>query len=294
MAKISYISVLLIVFSFQKVHAQIMKEWGWDQIDTAYIACDYKYVHPNPLGDMSVEENMTLEVGKRLSKFYSYDSFKYDSLRSTPEGRLMVRRKVQEAFRNSAKETTKEGQRKALSSMPSRKSECIIYKNYSEPGTMLVQDAVDGNYFKYAEKDFLKSQSWEMVQDTLTIMGYPCQKATCTWRGRRYTAWFSPMLPISDGPYKFCGLPGLILKVKDDSGLYSFEIQGIRKTDGIGIYLAKPLKNGEYKEGERTQVIKSQAESMKKRVRAINRNMQRIGSENRVSDKDIDTLEKDY
>jgi len=43
--------------------------------------------------------------------------------------------------------------------------------------------------------------------DTLTVAGYVCQKATCLFRGRDYTAWFSNDIPISNGPWKFGGFP---------------------------------------------------------------------------------------
>lgn len=39
-----------------------------------------------------------------------------------------------------------------------------------------------------------------------------------------WTAWFTTELPISDGPYKFHGLPGLILKIYDKTNTYSFDI----------------------------------------------------------------------
>lgn len=46
----------------------------------------------------------------------------------------------------------------------------------------------------------------------------------CNFGGRRWEAWFTPDIPYSDGPYKFCGLPGLILKIIDTKGHYKFEV----------------------------------------------------------------------
>mgnify|MGYP003613018769 CR=1 FL=1 len=37
-------------------------------------------------------------------------------------------------------------------------------------------------------------------------------------------AWFTTDLPYQDGPYKFTGLPGLIVKVEDAQGEYSFDL----------------------------------------------------------------------
>jgi len=72
-------------------------------------------------------------------------------------------------------------------------------------------------------------QNWNISNDTLTVAGYLCQKATCSFRGRNFTAWFTMDIPINNGPWKFGGLPGLILKIYDDDRLYVFECTEIEK-----------------------------------------------------------------
>ncbi|MDP1842233.1 MAG: GLPGLI family protein [Sediminibacterium sp.] len=57
---------------------------------------------------------------------------------------------------------------------------------------------------------------WNIVEETKMIKNYTCLKATTEFRGRKYTAWFTPDIPISDGPWKFKGLPGLILSIADE------------------------------------------------------------------------------
>jgi GLPGLI family protein len=74
----------------------------------------------------------------------------------------------------------------------------------------------------------LGSLSWELLPDTLTVAGYPCQKARCFFSGRHYEAWFTTAIPVSDGPWKFSGLPGLILKIQDTQKHYQFECTGLR------------------------------------------------------------------
>lgn len=73
------------------------------------------------------------------------------------------------------------------------------------------------------------TQDWELFDDTLTIIGYLCQKAVCRFRGRDYTAWFALDIPISNGPWKFGGLPGLILKIYDNEKLWVFECTAIEE-----------------------------------------------------------------
>lgn len=287
-------TVTLLIFfltTTTAIRAQIIKEWGWLQIDTASIICQYTYAEPCFVGNISDTERMILEIGSRLSKFYSYDTFEYDSLQSTPNGRLIIKQRQQEAFRKSRKEKTPEGKLMALNSSVGRKAELNIYKNYPRKGEMFVQDAVGNEYYQYAEKDFLTSQCWNLGQDTLTILGYLCQNATCQWRGRTYQAWFTPEIPCSDGPHKFCGLPGLIMKVEDSDRIYSFEIQSIVKANGTGIYLTNDKV---YKEGERKLILKKQVEYQRKIIRGINRSMQQIDSKKRVSDQRASVLEIDY
>lgn len=50
------------------------------------------------------------------------------------------------------------------------------------------------------------------------------QKATTHFAGRTWQAWFDPNIKIPDGPYKFSGLPGLIVKLEDDKGDYRFNL----------------------------------------------------------------------
>lgn len=71
--------------------------------------------------------------------------------------------------------------------------------------------------------------NWNILPETKTIEGFKVQKATTTFSGRNWTAWFTNDIQLQDGPYKFCGLPGLILNIEDEKGDHIFTIVGIRK-----------------------------------------------------------------
>lgn len=64
--------------------------------------------------------------------------------------------------------------------------------------------------------------NWTITQETKTLLGYTCQKATGICRGRNYTAWFATDIPASYGPWKLYGLPGLILEAYDDRHYIKF------------------------------------------------------------------------
>lgn len=71
--------------------------------------------------------------------------------------------------------------------------------------------------------------NWKILPDKQKIGEYEGQKATTEFGGRKWTAWFSTDLPFPDGPYKFSGLPGLIIKLEDDTKSYSWVLQANKK-----------------------------------------------------------------
>lgn len=100
-----------------------------------------------------------------------------------------------------------------------------IYKQHTD-GSIITKDYVfSAGWFKYEENK--SCFNWDITLETDTINGYFCQKAICDFGGRQWEAWFTPEIPYSDGPYKFCGLPGLILKITDKKGHYDFNMISI-------------------------------------------------------------------
>lgn len=71
--------------------------------------------------------------------------------------------------------------------------------------------------------------NWKIDNQKEKIGAYDTQKATTEYGGRKWTAWFASEIPLQDGPYKFYGLPGLIVKISDDGGNYSWELKGNKK-----------------------------------------------------------------
>lgn len=74
----------------------------------------------------------------------------------------------------------------------------------------------------YYQED--RPMKWEITNDIGKQNGYSAQKAVVNFGGRIWTAWFTKEIPISDGPYKLSGLPGLIVKLEDDKGDYRFDL----------------------------------------------------------------------
>ena len=85
-------------------------------------------------------------------------------------------------------------------------------------------------FFVYT--DSVPSIQWEFSpEESTSIVGYECNKATADFAGRTYTAWFTPEIPLPFGPYKFGGLPGLILKIEDAERQFVWEAIGFERTN---------------------------------------------------------------
>jgi len=92
------------------------------------------------------------------------------------------------------------------------KSKNIVFKSNSS----FVKDKI--------VKDSMNLINWKInTTVSINILGYDCYKATGNFRGRNYTAYYTPKIPKADGPFKFSGLPGLILKISSDDNYTSFE-----------------------------------------------------------------------
>lgn len=67
-------------------------------------------------------------------------------------------------------------------------------------------------------------RNWKLVNETKVINSINCKKAEVNYKGRDWIAWYSTEIPFPYGPYKFSGLPGLIVKIADKTGDYNYEL----------------------------------------------------------------------
>ena len=151
------------------------------------------------------------------SKYYELTTDRYERMRTDPK-----------VWANYMSQMEAEGERATASGdysgMPllSRVDALVIYTGYPA-NSRTVQDAVFLDYYVY--EDDAEPQQWMLVTDSVRqILGYTCRKAVCSYRGRDYEAWYAPEIPVSAGPWKFAGLPGLIMSVRDASGHYTFDL----------------------------------------------------------------------
>lgn len=95
----------------------------------------------------------------------------------------------------------------------------VVYKN-------LVTKHITSRKFirnmAFVIEDSLSEIDWVLSENIKEIGGYKCQKAITNFKGREYEVWFTPDIPISTGPWKLWGLPGLILEGRDKTGQVVF------------------------------------------------------------------------
>lgn len=164
--------------------------------DTLHIDTDYK------------TDFLTLRTGKSISAFYSAGKKTNDSIMERNFDYVVAMLKDNKAF-----------------SEYSGLEEEVIYKNYPT-GKITVHSRYSLSNWVYEEE--WEKPIWEITDSTATIGGYECLLATSYYRGRRWFVWFTPEVPIQEGPWKLCGLPGLILEAYDARKHYHFTAQKVR------------------------------------------------------------------
>lgn len=182
-------------------------------IDSAYIRILYALNAEDINNTKTYDDLQRLEIGSRVSKYYSYFLFNSDSL-------VTEYKKKNRGASAYPMKMGEEGKMKYWSEYISSEYFKDISENtfteYSRLPMYMKQ-----RVYSYTDKNNV--QEWQIHNDTTSILGYLCQKATCNFRGRNFIAWFTMDIPINNGPWKFGGLPGLILKVYDEDNLYCFE-----------------------------------------------------------------------
>ena len=188
-------------------------------LDSTKWLCQYDY---NLLEDSTNRNSakntaMVLQIGSHLSKFCTSTSLTGDSIHYYNQD---VDLNTFTQLFSKAMYMAKPGSLLAM---------YVIYKNYPTPGSMFFTAYGDHIFYKLEQP--LK-MVWELDnQQDSVILGFNCQKARTSYAGRNYTAWYAPQIPVSEGPYKFNGLPGLILKICDTKNEHCFTLTSMKQVN---------------------------------------------------------------
>ena len=194
------ISILISFFLFALFYSQTDKK---DSLIASFTySVKAKLYKSTP--DKIYEELFSLQVLKDRAFFISEQSMKYDS-----------------TFQSEFQKATVGG------------TTHIDFRGKSFPKTRfpytVLQTNQNNQYFERAGMSLLSYKepvinNWKLVDESKTIQSFNCRKAEVNYNGRNWTAWYTTDIPLAYGPYKFTGLPGLIIKISDQSGDYDFEL----------------------------------------------------------------------
>lgn len=136
---------------------------------------------------------MILDVNPKTIKFYDKDLLDYDSINKNNAGGFISRTNT--------------------------KTDQLIIRKPNTYNNSWYRD-----FFEYFIINSTDEMKWRLYPITKNYNGYILQKATTIFGGRKWTAWFSKEIEISEGPYKFRGLPGLIFILTDDNNDFSYSL----------------------------------------------------------------------
>lgn len=215
----------------------VAQEKSYTKTDEPLYECIYAYTIN---GRVQETYNTVLQIGKTFTRFYDYSAYAVDSLSFIPDA--------------SEKEM---GVLTGIRQTAMYFFDSEVFQNLPSGEMTVIQEAVP---YRLSYQEDLSAFDWviEFEKDS-TICGYSCNKATTTYGGRKWIVWFSSDIPASSGPWKFNGLPGLVLSAKDSEGLHEFKAIVFRKGKS-------PILNPEYTDvhvSTREKVLKAKATSEK-------------------------------
>lgn len=192
--------ILLLLLTFNELLAQ--------SSDTAIYAVHYNFrklidsTYPNDFR----EENMVLFLSKKSSVFESMDNIIQDSTLHSDFPPTAI--------------SSNSGERPSIH--PKVTIKTAFYRFINERKFIIKENEL---------KDYLMEDNisikWKIKDSLKQFQKIQCQQAIGSFRGRIYEVWFAPSIPISSGPWKLGGLPGIILEAYDSKKQVLFQFTGI-------------------------------------------------------------------
>ncbi|MCH5320033.1 MAG: GLPGLI family protein [Paramuribaculum sp.] len=184
----------------------------YKKIGEGLYECIYNYtVSTQDKAGEPVKENYTtiLQIGDNAGRFTDYPVYRRDSVTfsNNPDKELWTDLDMQN------KKTKYRFTGDILLDYPS--------------GQLTYTDIVTPFYQEYTES--YPSIEWNIGEERDTVCGYLCTRATGSYGGREWEVWFAEEIPSQMGPWKFSGLPGLIMKARDTEGIHDFQAISFRE-----------------------------------------------------------------
>ena len=170
---------------------------------------EYKYKIDSTKLDSLKTEWMYLDITKEGSKYYSKKAFDRDSISAEA-----VRKQIASGSRSISVSRHRDA----------GDVEYEVQKTYPDFKTYITTSIDNDSYKVLEDRPF----NWKILPEKQKIGEFEAQKAETTFAGRQWTVWFTTDIPFQDGPYKFHGLPGLIVKVEDKTKTHMMELKALK------------------------------------------------------------------
>ena len=202
----------------------------------AFLKAEYesmsKTINTNTGDTITNNRDFVLRIGQGQSFYFDPQTNRIDSLENDPQGKIILEQAKDAAMEKAVAdmnagrgETWFEHREKMGINRGSR------YKNLKDfnTRTITVWDSQMADRYRYPVE--MEDLQWELMDSTKMVLDYECQLAAAEYHGRKWYAWFAPEIPVQDGPWQLCGLPGLIMEAITADGEYGFSIKGLQQCD---------------------------------------------------------------
>ncbi|MDE6612416.1 MAG: GLPGLI family protein [Muribaculaceae bacterium] len=213
------------------------------------VAVEYDVTTRDSDSGNAYTQKMTLVASPEKSLYFNKMSLYVDSCSSTPEGKAKLREIQMKAWRVVQPDGTITYDGRKLGLAPDKTIYLYVSKE-SEHRQMSVYDLKSDELWRYDEPIY--EMEWTIMEDSIkNILGFECIMAQTDYHGRTWKVWFSPEIPVHDGPWKLHGLPGMILNADGGDG-FIIEAKGIGYSRQAipSVYSIK-----DYTKGERKQIL---------------------------------------
>lgn len=210
--------LLCITFS---VCAKKKKEYPRAEIIVSYNYHN-KYLHRSD-GIIEKDIPFILLANPAESKFFCRSTEYKDSLQSTAAGKILYDKLLHAAIMKYS-----ESKDRSVMDDVTYRTQLYVFKSKKDNEYQVYDYIGMTGHFYYREP--LDEFSWAITDSTKVVLGYDCIMATSDYHGRRWTAWFTPDIPVQDGPWKLYGLPGLILEASESTGQHHFTANSLESS----------------------------------------------------------------
>lgn len=180
--------------------------------DSSFIECKYlaTFLIDTANTNTLKKELVSLKIGKNSSMFKSDFKEKADSMRFAEMDR---------SVKNPVNGIAIVRPEKWVSAK-------YIPEVFYSKDELLVYDKILNVTYNYKVEERTK---WNFLNETKKIQGYTCKKAVGKYHNKTIIVWYTEEITISDGPYTFKNLPGLVLETYDSKGYFHFTLESLKR-----------------------------------------------------------------